>query len=108
MGECLADSVADLEETSGWLLGQLAEHRDVALAGAVPYGRIFANTAGGVFLARGALAAARGAGPGDRTAHVALARHFAETQAPLTGGLKRAVYNAHETVLGSAGDAVLG
>ncbi len=109
MGECLADSVADLEETSQWLLGQLAENRDAALAGATAYGRLFANAAGGVFLARGALAAARGANGSGAAGegHIALARHFAETQAPLTKGLKVAVYNSHETVLGKTAEAAL-
>ncbi|WP_245298236.1 acyl-CoA dehydrogenase, partial [Rhodomicrobium vannielii] len=57
MFECLSESVADLEETTEWLLRKLAQDRDAALAGATPYGRLFANAAGGVFLARGALAA---------------------------------------------------
>ena len=39
--------------------------------------------------------------------HIALARHFAETQVPLTAGLKSVVYNSHETVLGEAADAAL-
>ena len=108
-GECLADSVADLAEATEWLQAKLAENSKAALAGATPYGRLFANAAGGVLLARGALAAARGAsrsGSADET-HVTLARHFAETQAPLTSGLKRVVQNAHETVLGHGADAVL-
>jgi hypothetical protein len=36
---------------------------------------------------------------------ITLARHFAETQAPLTAGLKRAVQNTHETVLGPVAEA---
>jgi 3-(methylsulfanyl)propanoyl-CoA dehydrogenase len=107
MAECLAGSIADLEETSHWLLGKLADDRDAALAGATPYSRIFALAAGGSYLARGALAAARGA-DGGAEAHIAVARHFAETQAPLTSGLKQTVYHAHETVLGERADAVLG
>jgi alkylation response protein AidB-like acyl-CoA dehydrogenase len=109
MGESLADGVAALEETSRWLLGQLAENRDAALAGATPYGRMFGLTAGGVLLARGALAAAREAdGGGGEEAPIALARHFAETQVPLTGGLKPAVIHMHETVLGGRAVSVLG
>ncbi len=105
-GECLADSLADLGETTEWLQCKLAEAPKAAFAAATPYGRLFANTAGGVFLARGALAAARGAN-GSQEAQIAVARHFAETQAPLTNGLKRVVYNAHETVLGPTADAAL-
>jgi alkylation response protein AidB-like acyl-CoA dehydrogenase len=106
MADCLAGSVADLEEASEWLARQLGENRDAALAGAASYGRLFANAAGGVFLARGALAVARGAdGSGAMDSQITLARHFAETQAPLTAGLKRAVQNTHETVLGSGAEA---
>jgi alkylation response protein AidB-like acyl-CoA dehydrogenase len=110
MADCLAESIADLEETSNWLLGKLAENRDAAFAGATPYSRIFALATGGAYLARGALAAARGGSGSDAAAdtHIAVARHFAETQAPLTGGLKRTVFHSHETVLGPLADAALG
>jgi acyl-CoA dehydrogenase len=105
MGACLAEGVADLEETTGWMLRKLAEAPKAAFAGATSYGRLFALAAGGVFLARGALAAARGAnGDGGR---ITLARHFAETQVPLTAGLKSVIYNTHETVLGEMADAAL-
>jgi acyl-CoA dehydrogenase len=107
MGEALESGVAALEETSRWLMGQLGENRDAALAGATPYGRLFALAAGGVFLARGALAAARENG-GSGEAPVVLARHFAETQVPMTVGLKPAVTQMHETVLGERATAILG
>ena len=105
MAACLADGVADLEETTGWMLRKLAETPKAAFAGATSYQRLFALTAGGVFLARGALAAARGANGG--AAHIILARHFAETQVPATAGLKTAIYNTHETVLGETAEAAL-
>jgi len=109
-GECLGDAVADLEETTDWMLRMLNENRDAALAAATAYGRLFAHATGGVLLARGALAQLRdtNGSAGDGDAPVALARHFAETQAPLTSGLKRTVYNTHETVLGRPADAVFG
>jgi acyl-CoA dehydrogenase len=105
MAACLADGVADLEETTGWMLRKLAEAPKAAFAGATTYGRLFALTAGGVFLARGALAAARGANGG--ATHITLARHFAETQVPLTAGLKSVIYNTHETVIGETAEAAL-
>ena len=105
MATCLADGVADLEETTGWMLRKLAEAPKAAFAGATSYGRLFALTAGGVFLARGALAAARGANGG--ATHITLARHFAETQVPLTAGLKSVIYHTHETVLGETAEAAL-
>ena len=107
MGDSLESGVAALEESSRWLLAQLTENRDAALAGATPFGRLFGLTAGGVFLARGALAAAREPDGGSDTP-IALARHFAETQVPLTGGLKQTVTQMHETVLGDRATAVLG
>jgi acyl-CoA dehydrogenase len=107
MGESLEAGVAALEETSRWLLGQLTDNRDAAFAGATPYGRLFGLAAGGVFLARGALAAARD-GDGNAEMPITLARHFAETQVPATAGLKPAVTQMHETVLGGRAATVLG
>jgi len=107
MGDCLAEGVAALEETSHWLLAKLSENRDAALAGATPYTRLFGLAAGGVLLARGALAAARDA-DGSGEAPIALARHFAETQVPLAAGLKPTVMQMHETVLGERAVALLG
>ena len=107
MGESLEGGVAALEETSGWLLRQLGENRDAALAGATPYGRLFALTTGGVLLARGALAVARDGDDSGETP-IALARHFAETQVPATAGLKPAVMQMHETVLDGRAASILG
>ena len=108
MADHLTTAIDDLEETSRWLLGRLAGDHDAALAGAAPYCRLFANTAGGVYLARGALAAARSEdGPdADYQSHIAIARHFAETQAPLTAGLKHAVMSSHETLRGEIADRI--
>jgi alkylation response protein AidB-like acyl-CoA dehydrogenase len=107
MADSLADGVAALEETTGWLQRQLAENPTAALAGATPYSRMFALAAGGVLLARGALAAAREEN-GASESQITLARHFAETQAPQAAGLKPAVIHMHETVLGPRAAALLG
>jgi butyryl-CoA dehydrogenase len=107
MADSLADGVAALEETTGWLQRQLAENPTAALAGATPYARMFGLAAGGVLLARGALAAAREEN-GASEAQITLARHFAETQAPQAAGLKPAVIHMHETVLGPRAAALLG
>jgi alkylation response protein AidB-like acyl-CoA dehydrogenase len=107
--ERLAAAVDDLEETGRWLLNKLEDDRDAALSGATSYCRLFANAAGGVYLARGALAALRsGDGGGDHQPHITIARHFAETQAPLTAGLKHAVMSAHETLRGESADRIFG
>ncbi|MGO9986255.1 MAG: acyl-CoA dehydrogenase, partial [Rhodomicrobium sp.] len=105
MGERMEASVAALEETSHWLQRQLSENKDAALAGATPFGRLFGLAAGGIYLARGALAAARTDGA-NASAHSLEARHFAESSMGETDGLKHAVTNGYETVM-QAG-AVLG
>ncbi len=52
----------------------LQSNPDAAMAGAVPYLRLFGVTAGGAYLAKGALAAVRGTGRGQsRDTAVALA-----------------------------------
>jgi acyl-CoA dehydrogenase len=107
MGERMEASLAALEETSGWLLRKLSEDKTAALCGATPYGRLFGLTAGGIFLGRGALAAARGTGVEELSPeiHAAEARHFAESLMGETEGLRHAVFHGHETVARS--DAVL-
>jgi alkylation response protein AidB-like acyl-CoA dehydrogenase len=102
----LEASIADLEETSDWLVRQLSENRSAALAGATPFARLFGLAAGGVFLAKGALSAARGADGHRAEAHIIEARHFAESLMGETAGLKQAVLHGHRTI-GQA-DAVLG
>jgi hypothetical protein len=49
-----------------------------------------------------------GDGGGDHQPHITIARHFAETQAPLTAGLKHAVMSAHETLRGEIADRIFG
>jgi acyl-CoA dehydrogenase len=109
MGACLDEAVSDLEETTEWLMARLADNKDAALAGATAYGRLFAHATGGVLLGRGALAALRDPGGAGRwEPQIAIARHYAETQAPLTGGLKQAVYRSHDTVMGRAAELAFG
>jgi butyryl-CoA dehydrogenase len=92
-GYRLSAAVDALEEATDWLLSELGDDQDRALAGATPYLRLFGLTAGGVAVARGALAATK-AGDGSAPARVNLARFLAEnlaTEAPalavtVTGG----------------------
>ena len=69
---------------------------EAAIAGATPYLRLFGLAAGGAYLARGALAAARDGGQGQP---IALARFFAENIATAAGGLKEAVVGGAESTL---------
>jgi acyl-CoA dehydrogenase len=106
MGERMEASVAALEEVSHWLLRQLSENKTAALAGATPFTRLFGVASGGVYLAKGALAAARGANGHGPGAHIVEARHFAESLMGETDGLKYAVTHGYETV--TEADTVLG
>ncbi len=106
MGERMEASVAALEETSHWLQRQLTENKAAALAGATPFGRLFGIASGGVYLAKGALASARGGDGANADARAIEARHFAESLMGETGGLKYAVMHGYETV--TKADAVLG
>jgi alkylation response protein AidB-like acyl-CoA dehydrogenase len=103
--ERLEASIADLEEAGGRLLSYLSANRGAALAGATPFARLFGLVAGGAFLAKGALSAARD-GSAGASARIIEAHHFAESLMGETAGLKQSVLHGHQTV--SHADAVLG
>jgi acyl-CoA dehydrogenase len=98
-GARLADAIDSLERASEWLLE--APQSEAALAGATPYLRLFANTAGGALLAKEALAAIRMPGGGSAPARIALARFFAENIAVTAGGLELTVTEGGGGVMGS-------
>ena len=102
-----SEEAADtLERTTQWLLGNQHNDLDTALAGATPYLRLFALTAGGALLAEEALAALRiGGGGADAAARVAIARFFAENLAVHAPALERTVIEGAESVNGA--DAAL-
>jgi acyl-CoA dehydrogenase len=92
MGERLKDAVAALGEATHFIGGALQRDADSAMAAAAPYLRLFGLAAGGVYLAKGALAAARnGAGDALGAQPIAVARFFAETLATAAPGLKDSV-----------------
>jgi alkylation response protein AidB-like acyl-CoA dehydrogenase len=102
MGERLQEAVAALAEASRWIGGALQRDPDNAMAAAVPYLRLFGLAAGGVYLAKGALAASRNGAssapaPGAQT--IALARFFAETLATAAPGLKASVVDGAAALL---------
>jgi acyl-CoA dehydrogenase len=102
MGERLQEAVAALAEASRWIGGTLQRDPDNAMAAAVPYLRLFGLAAGGVYLAKGALAASRNGAssapaPGAQT--IALARFFAETLATAAPGLKASVVDGAAALL---------
>jgi alkylation response protein AidB-like acyl-CoA dehydrogenase len=98
MAERLGEAVDALKRTSLWLGEQIQQNPEAALAGATPYLRLFGLTAGGVYLARGALAAARDNG-GTASTRVILARFWAETEVALAPGLATAITEGTEGLL---------
>ena len=100
MGERLTEAVTALAEATRYLGAQLQTNTETAMAGATPYLRLFGLASGGVYLARGALAAVREGSGGAH--HVALARFFAENLATAAPGLKETVVAGAESTLGFA------
>ncbi|KAB2912579.1 MAG: acyl-CoA dehydrogenase [Hyphomicrobiaceae bacterium] len=105
MAERLGETVAALAEASRWIGGALMKNPDAALAGAAPYLRLFGLAAGGVYLARGALAAVRN-GSGAQMQPIALARFFAENLATAATGLKETVIGGADSTLALGPDAL--
>ena len=99
MGERLGEAVAALAEATRFIGMSLAKNPDAALAGAAPYLRLFGLAAGGVYLARGALAAARNGASGSAGQSIAVARFFAENLATAASGLKDTVIGGAESAL---------
>jgi hypothetical protein len=97
MGERLGEAVAALAEATRWMGGALRSNPEAALAGAAPYLRLFGLAAGGIYLAKGALAAARNGGTGAQS--IAIARFFAETQATAAAGLKETIMTGADATL---------
>jgi alkylation response protein AidB-like acyl-CoA dehydrogenase len=103
MGERLGEAVAALAEASRWLGSALQSNPEAAMAGATPYLRLFGLAAGGVYLARGALAAAR---DGGQAQPIAVARFFAENIATAAAGLKDTVVAGADSTLMLAPEAL--
>ena len=107
MGERLGEAVAALAEATRWIGGALEGDADSAFAGAVPYLRLFGLAAGGVYLAKGALAGTRnGGGEAHGAQPIAIARFFAETLATAAPGLKDSVRDGAAATLMLAPDAL--
>ena len=94
----LEEALDSLERTTLWLLSRQQNDPDTLLAGATPYLRLFALTAGCAMLAEQALAAKTNGGGSDAAARIALARFFAENIAVVSGGLERIVFEGADSV----------
>jgi hypothetical protein len=97
-GARLAEALDSVERAISWLTTQA--DTDMALAGATPFLRLFASTAGGCMLAQDALVASRGNGATgtDAAGRIALARFYAENIAVQAGGLERIVVDGAASV----------
>ena len=101
MADRLDECIDALIEASTWLGKTLGQNPDAALAGATPYLRLFGLAAGGTYLARGALLAARENSFKDQ---IALARFFAENLCVAGRGLADSVMTGGDAVLGLTPD----
>jgi acyl-CoA dehydrogenase len=99
----LRDAHDSLARATHWLLARAHNDRDAMLAGATPYLRLFALTAGGALLAEEALAALRlAANGGNATARIGICRFFAENFAVHAGALERTVIEGADSVTTTA------
>jgi alkylation response protein AidB-like acyl-CoA dehydrogenase len=89
MAARLAETVYALETATHYMLEALGKAPDDALAGAVPYLRLFGLARGGTALARMALAAKQLGS--DQQAHIDIARFFAENMCIAARGLELSV-----------------
>jgi len=99
MGERLGETIAALAESTRWMGGALRSNPEAALAGAAPYLRLFGLAAGGTYLARIALAAARDGAANAQAQQIAVARFFAENLATAATGLKETVMTGADSTL---------
>jgi len=102
-GPRLDEALQCLERTTEWLLAELDNNADRALAGATPYLRLFAETTGGCMLADEALASVhrKGTSNGSDTARrITIARFFAENLTVQARALERAVTEGGDDVAG--------
>ena len=106
MGERLGEAVAALAEATRWMGGALQKNQEAALAGATPYLRLFGLAAGGIYLASGALAAARNGAPGGSAQSIAVARFFAENLASAAPGLKESIVSGADSALAAGPEAL--
>lgn len=94
--ECLEAAVASFENATSFLAAAMAEGRmQDALAGATPYLRLVSLTAGGCFIARGAVSAS----DADR---VSLCRFFAENLTGETAALNQTIIKGAASLFAAA------
>ncbi len=92
-GPRLTDAIRSLQAATEWMARALETAPEAALAGATPYLRLFALTAGAAYLAKGALRSANG------DPSVSIARFFAENILTQAQGLTETITTGADAVL---------
>ncbi|MBS0234111.1 MAG: acyl-CoA dehydrogenase [Proteobacteria bacterium] len=100
MSDRLTEALTALQSATLWMAQTLPGNPEKALASATPYLRLMSLTAGGSYLAKGALAQEGG------SPYVAIARFFAENLLTETRSLAEAVQHGADSVLVDAHGAV--
>jgi hypothetical protein len=100
MPERLTQALTGLQTATLWMAKTLQSAPEAALASATPYLRMISLTAGGAYLAKGALAEEL------ESPRVAIARFYAENILTETAGLSEAVQSGADSVLIDAHGAV--
>ncbi|MEM7428004.1 MAG: acyl-CoA dehydrogenase [Pseudomonadota bacterium] len=93
-GYRLTAAIEELEDATEWMLDTLGENMDGVLSSATPYCRLMGLTAGGCWLAKGALAASQRQENGNAGAdanRILEARYYAENHLPEARGLSSVV-----------------
>ena len=98
MGVRLGEAVEALQKSTMWLAENMAGNQEQVLACATPYLKLFGLAAGGHFLARGALAAAR-SGEAELSHHIELARFFATHHVTEASGLATLVMSGGDLLV---------
>ena len=96
----LTEAMTGLQSATLWMALMLQTAPEAALASATPYLRLISLTAGGTYLAKGALAEEAG------SPHVAIARYFAENLLTEAAGLAESIQTGADSVLVDAHGAV--
>jgi alkylation response protein AidB-like acyl-CoA dehydrogenase len=98
MAERSGEAVDAFEDASAYMANALEAEPSQALAGAVPYLRLFGLARGATLLGKGALHARR-AGDAGAARRIAIARFFADNLAIAASGVARSVTAGAESVL---------
>ncbi len=100
MAQRLTDALTGLQSATLWMGQMLQSSPEQALASATPFLRLISLTAGGVYLAKGALS------EDASSPRIAIARFFAENLLTEAAGLAESVQSGSSSVLVDASGAV--